>query len=289
MLSLNVGRNAVALASLLILFTLEAHSGNHGYFTAYTHHINRGERELMLMNDFTVPSSVNRQEGQKEYFSQMLELEYALTDRFAMEIMAESFFESGGSARFTGFRLENRYLLIKNDRWWNPMLYAEYEHLDASTRYKMEVSGWIHAPYETEEDEESVKDERILETRFILSRDFGLTNAAFNWINETDLRNGRTDFGYAIGIMRSTTSEHHQHGEEGEQKSVSLAGYGFELIGGLGDDRRLSLRPKDQQHYLQPVILLHLPQGWMLHSGVALGLTPASDRVLFRLAFAHEF
>ncbi|MBI2840626.1 MAG: hypothetical protein HYX75_20105 [Acidobacteria bacterium] len=266
--------------------------GNDGYFTTYNHHVEKGELELMIMSDFTVPSSANRNGGQNNYFSQMLELEYGVTDKYASELMIEAFQDVGGTVRFTGFRWENRYSFFKENKWLNPVVYMEYEHLDYATRYKMEVSGWVRPPYEEEESSEPEKDERILETRLILSHDFASTNVAFNWINETDLRGGLTDFGYSIGLMHKLGASHHHAegpdhesgGAHAEHRGAGLAAVGVELIGALGDSRRLALRPRDQQHYLQPMVMFHLGKGWMLHTGAAVGLTPSSDRLLLRMA-----
>lgn len=63
-----------------------------GYITTYDHHIWKGEFEIMLMNDFTHPSGKKREEnGHEDYFSQMVEIEYAPTDQLAPEFMAEAF------------------------------------------------------------------------------------------------------------------------------------------------------------------------------------------------------
>jgi len=290
---------AVLICIAAVLPARAARAGSGGYFTAYDHRIERGEFELMLMNDATVPSRANRAEGQHNYLSQMVELEYGVTEQFATELMLESFVDAEGLARFTGVRWENRYRLFKRETALNPVLYMEYEHLDLATRYKMEVSGWVHPPYR-EAAESEQKDERIMETRLILSHDLGQTNLTVNWINETDLRTGRTDFGHALGVMHHRGGESHHHGGahhhadtagDGERhtpRSPWLAGYGVELLGALGDDRRLAFSPSDQQHYLQPLALFHLGGSVMVHTGVAIGLSKASDRVLVRTAFGFD-
>src|SRR3989338_201064 len=110
-----------------------------GYFTTYSHHINKGEVELMLMADYTRPSEANREEGQRDYFSQMMELDMHLTNQFAFELMVESFQQpQGRESKFTGARYEARYRLFERPVPLNPMLYAEYEDLHHKTRYKME-------------------------------------------------------------------------------------------------------------------------------------------------------
>lgn len=254
-----------------------------GYITTYNHHIRQGELELMLMNDFTSPSDHKREkDGHKDYFSQMLELEYAPTSQLAFEFMLEAFEDIGtGESKFTGFRYETRYRPFKDEVPLNPTLYLEYEDLHLKTRYKMEVSGWVDPPYE-EEGEEPDR-ERILESRLILSQDFGPFNVAFNWINESDLNNsGETAFGYSFGILYRLP----QHPEEGHNhhaenikfiRPVSLA---FEFLGALGDTKKFDIQPSRQEHYFQPSIMFHIGKNSMLTLGFGIGLTKASDNMI---------
>ena len=281
---------ALCLAAIVGL-SAAARAGNGGYFAVYNHHIEKGEKEIMLMSDYTSPSKANREEGQKNYFSQMLELEWAPTDKFATELMLEGFAEPGGVKRFTGFRWENRYRIFKDDVPLNPMLYTEYEHLSHLTRFKMEVSGWVHPPYKEKEETGPEKDERIMETRLVLSEDFGGTNVAFNWLNETDLRNTKTDFGYLFGVMHKLgKGGHEQHGASHEGHSgggFRLAAVGVELWGALGDSRKLDLAPSRQQHYLSPVAMFHLGDDIMFHVSPTIGLSKVSDNLL-RFAVGFE-
>ncbi|MBI1883346.1 MAG: hypothetical protein HYS08_03975 [Chlamydiae bacterium] len=265
-----------------------------GYFTTYSHHIEKGELVFMLMNDFTSPSDAKREEGQENYLSHMLEIEYAPTNQLALEWMTEWFEETGGDeAKFTGFRYEARYRLFEKEVPLNPVLYVEYEDLDPATRYKMEVSGWVTPPYEEEEAEEPDR-ERIIETRVILSQDFSERwNAAFNWINETDTDNGITAFGYATGVSYRLYSQEHEHAhhfrETAEKPAFIMpAGLAVEFIGALGDSKKLDFSPSRQEHYIQPSIMFHVGERAMLSAGFAIGLTRSSDD-LVRLNFHVEF
>lgn len=267
----------------------------HPYSTAYTSHIEEGEIELMLMADFTIPSRVRREEGQRNYFSQMLELEYAPTSQLAFEFMMEGFEEvDTADVRFTGFRYEGRYRLFDEKVPLNPMIYAEYEDLDADTRYKMEVSGWVEPPYE--EDGDEPERESILESRLVLSEDFGPWNAAFNWITESDLKSGTTAFGYALGFAYVFPGHgaDHAHADEGKaceptdpDDFLRVATVGVELFGGLGDTRRFDVDPSRQEHYLQPSVMLHAGD-LMVSFGVAFGLTRDSDDII-RIGVGWEF
>lgn len=266
------------------LFLTSTALADTGYLTTYSHHIYKGELELMIMTDLTSPSKVNREDGQGQYLSQMIELEYAPTDRLALEFMAEGFRDlETGVGRFTGFRYEARFNPFIPKLPLNPVLYVELEDLDPATRYKMEVSGWVTPPYVEATGSEEGR-EKIIETRLILSNDFGPWNLAFNWINETDLRNGVTAFGYASGLLYTLESkgddqkEHHGHSMAGGFFApISL---GLELVGALGDTKNFGLDTARQQHYLQPSIMLQAGENAMLSVGFMIGLTEVSDDVV---------
>lgn len=260
-----------------------------GYMTTYNHHMYKGEFEVMLMNDFTSPSDPKRRnDGHKNYFSQMVEVEYAPTSQLALEFMAEGFEDVGtGDSRFTGFRYETRYRLFKEEVPLNPVLYAEYEQLHVATRYKMEVSGWVEPPFEEEEGDSDRED--ILETRLILSQDFGRWNVAFNWINESDLNAGGAAFGYSLGFLYRM----HQHAEQDhahhtKKQFMQPATLAFEFFGALGDTNKFDLRPARQEHYFQPSVMFHVSENSMLNIGVGIGLSHASDN-LIRLMYGWMF
>ncbi len=287
--------------------------GDGGYITTYAHHLEAGEIEVMLMTDYTSPSEPRQDEGQGEYISQMLMVDYHVTDQFVVEQMVEWFQAvSTGEGKFTGYRLEARYKVFPKEVPLNPMLYAEYEDLDPETRFKMETSGWILPPYR-EEPEGEPERERIMETRLVLSQDFGRWNAAVNWINESDLRGGETAFGYTMGVVYrihahgpTTHMAHAGHdennpeccSEEKEEKPKKskkdkepffrAGALAVELFGALGDTRQFGVRPARQEHYLQPGIMFHLGKHGMLGFGFAFGLSDASDDLL-RLSMMWEF
>ncbi len=287
----NLKRELIISAVILLMHTFGTISAlaHEGYITTYNHHIYKGEFEVMLMNDFTSPSGPKRRnDGHENYFSQMLEIEYAPTSQLAFEFMAEAFEDIGtGDARFTGFRYETRYRLFKEEVPLNPVLYVEYEDLHVATRYKMEVSGWVEPPFKEEEGDSDR--ESILESRLILSEDFGRWNVAFNWINESDLNAGEAAFGYSLGFLYRLP----QHSEEGHAHHAKSAKFmpttlAFEFFGALGDTNKFDLRPSRQEHYFQPSVMFHVGENSMFSIGAGIGLSHASDNML-RLMYGWMF
>lgn len=47
-----------------------------------------------------------------------------------------------------------------------------------------------------------------------------------------------------------------------------------------GDNEQLGIIPWRQEHYFQPDIMLHLPNGLKLNTAFAIGLTDASDDMM---------
>lgn len=275
-------------------------AGNDIYFVTYNHHMTEGETELMVMTDYTEPAERSEDKKLGGYLSEMVELEYGVTQQFATEIMLEGFVDtSDGYGKFTGFRWENRYRLNNDENWFlNPVIYMEYEDLDPKTRFKMEVSGREDGKGEPPEEDQR---ERIMETRLILSRDVGPLNMAFDWINETDMRrSGFTDFGYALGVRYDLGGHRpaHDHAEhEGRSLTAgaasagsrpALAAVGLELFGGLGNSRAFGGSFDVQPHYLSPIVMFHPSDHVMIHVGAAFGLTGVSDD-LVRTGIAWEF
>ncbi|MBI2967787.1 MAG: hypothetical protein HYY40_08235 [Bacteroidetes bacterium] len=295
-------RSGSILLFLLPLMLLpSAMSAQEGYITTYGHEIEKGEVEFMLMFDHTNPSVPDKEEGQREFLSQMPKIGFNPTDKLELEFMVEGFEEFGtGITRFTGFRFETRYRLVKKEIPLNPTIYFEYEGLSAETRFKMETSGWMNPPYA--EEEEEADREKILESRLILSQNIKNWNVAFNWINELDTRSGYTAFGYSFGLMNKIHSHAKSemficpmHPEiissvpgtciscgmnllkKGDNRHLQPGSFAFEFLGTAGDTKNAGIDFSRQEHYFQPSVMLHLKNNSMVVVGFAIGLTEASD------------
>lgn len=258
---------SILFLGMMAVLPVCAQAGNGANFVLYNHHTpEAGEKELMLMNDLGQEADGTR------YAAQMIEFELGITDRLTTEFMVEGQKTDGvGGYRFTGFRWENRYRLFEYGTFLNPVLYMEYESLAEDTKYLMEVSG--------REDATPIAKprlrERVLETRLILGHDFSSDfNAAFNWINESDLDTGVTAFGYTFGL---------------NYRLAPMVVFGLEWFGAAGDnDKGLTLDPSITQHYIAPNIMLDIGEHMKVKFGGAIGLTNVSQDI-FRLAVGYEF
>ena len=274
--------------ALALLVARAGWAGNNGYFITYNSNIEQGEVELALKTDLTAPSRFRKEDGQGNYFSHMLELEYAPLRQLATEFMVEWFEDLGShDSKFGGFRWENRFRLFKDQVPLNPMLYLEYEDRDTAARFKSEVAGWVRPPYP--EGEEPFR-ERSLESRLVLSQNIDDVDVAFNWINETSINDGVTEFGYSIGTMWRVEGhgENDEAREEHNEAAEKGIGVGLEMYGALGDTKSFALKPSRQQHYLAPIFSVHFAEHCQFQTQLALGLTKASDD-LVRTMFAYEF
>jgi hypothetical protein len=295
-------QNVAGIAAFMLFSAIC--TAQEGYVTTYGHEVEKGETEFMLMIDHTSPSKIDREEGPRNFLSQMPKIGFNPTSQLEIELMVEVFQEFGtGISKFTGFRFETRYRLFKKEVFLNPTIYFEFEDLDPETRFKMETSGWLVPPYAVEPESENER-EKILESRFILSQNIGNWNIALNWINETDTRTGATPFGYAVGAMYKLNSHSEHDGDiyscpmhpdvvsdkpgecskcgmkltkKNHKKGLVVSTLTFEFLGALGDNKKMGIVPWRQEHYFQPGIMMHLPNGLMLSTAFAIGLTDASD------------
>lgn len=286
------------MASILSIVKPDiVNAGSGPFFVVYDHHPeNKGDVEVMLMTDYA------RARVGSDNIAQMLEIEYGVTDQWTTEFMIEGQKTMGDTWLYTGWRWENRYRLFKEELPINPMVYVEWENLNGATKYKMEVSGF--KDLEPVENAEAKKEkERILETRLILGKDFGPMTIALNWINESDTRNKwETAYGYALGFSyafnpiyserRLKENGGHNHQQHRTNYNVTQWVIGAEMYGGLGDTKSFGIKPDKQEHYIAPVIQMvwHL-SNIMLHFNFspAIGLTSASDKIIFRTSIGVEF
>jgi len=236
------------------------------YFVTYDHHLEeRGELEVSLAATSGVPK-----DGESRYHAPWFEFEYGVSDRWTTELYLEGTVIRDDGSAFTGWRWENRVRPLKGEHLFNPILYVEYESVNEASRIQKEIvgSGALDFGPISELRHEHAHE---LETKLIVSSTFGRWNVAENFTAEKNLSEEEgVEFGYSVGVSRAHRS---------------LAA-GIEAYGGMGST--LGFDAHEQRHYLAPVLSWHIAPG-TLKVSVAAGLTPASDRVLFRVGYSLEF
>ena len=105
---------------------------------------------------------------------------------------------SGQSILFTGYRWENRFRLLADEHWINPVLYVEVENANAADKSLLEVVGHdgnhsLAAPNRYAAQQKN----RELEAKLILGSTFRGWTIAEYFIAQKNVRHEPFEFGYA--------------------------------------------------------------------------------------------
>lgn len=107
----------------------------------------------------------------------------------------------------TGFRFENRFRPLRDKHWVNPVLYLEYEDVNAGDKSFLEVTG--NTSFATLAVPKALlrkEVERSLEEKLILSSNIKGWNLSENFISEKALNEPEPwEFGYAGSVATSRT------------------------------------------------------------------------------------
>lgn len=271
---------ALSFCCLLAPFS-PASAGSGANFVVYNHHLaDQGEKEVKLYSDFSDAGPAG-----SDYFAQLVELEYGVTDRWTAALYFEGVKSSGEDYEFGGWRFENRVQLFKGSVFLNPVLYVEYEQLEPDHRYKRSVKGRVEAG---EGDKEEAT-EHELETKLLLGQDVtDRLDVAFNWINEVNLDSGKWEFGYAAGLNYVLFETEASTAAGGWSiKEVKL---GAELFGGLGDSQEgLTVSASETEQYAGINLKGEFSNGIEVGIGGAFGLTDHSENAILRTFIGYEF
>jgi hypothetical protein len=283
---------------LILLFFLGGGAGLEAqmdpYFTAINHPVPQDTMMVMLLSDFQSARSTN------DFFTGMSMVQYGLTPRWTVGFMAEGQKIFGLPTTYGGLRINSYFRVFPKDHLLNFTLYGEYEGLNGAALYKMEVAGFggedLNEPLATARRTHV----RTFEQRAIMYHDWGRVNLTFNFINETDLENGENDFGYAWGVFRQaayTTMETDKGmaGMAGKSKmkapplfTFQRLGYGFEMIGALGNTHQFGFDWPRQQQYVGPVFSYSLSKRWTVQVEPAFGLSHVSDPFVLRMGVGYS-
>lgn len=267
---------------LIILLTLNAVcacAGERPYIATYDHQMEEpGNLEVSINPVLGMPKAGGG------FLGSWTELEYGVNAWWTTEFYLDGQYTRHDSTLFTGFRWENRFRPLMGEHWINPVLYVEFENLNAADKTLKEVVGFGPEEEHAEPNSETRRErEREIETKLILSSNFRGWNVSENLIGEKNLSNEPWEFGYAMGVSRPL-------GLEASPRPCNLCRenfrLGMELFGGLGTWHQFGL--SGPSHYLAPVVAWEFSNGTTLRFSPAWGLTASSHRALVRFSVSYE-
>lgn len=271
----NIHRRLGLIASFFVIFFTSS-SSSHGsegpYFVTYSQYMEeKGDLEI------GINAVRGKPRGGNAFLGSWMEFEYGIGNWWTTEFYLDGQWTANESAIFTGFRLENRFRPFPGNHVINPVLYTEYEDVDAADKTLQEIVG-----FDSQEDQRVPNDiarrehEHEIETRLILGSDFRDWNFSGNFIAEKNLSDGPWEFGYAAGLRRSLSST----------GSLREFRAGVEFFGGLGDWNRFTVR--DTSQYVGICLGWKVSGGTFFRISPAFGLTRQSNDFLLRFGISQE-
>jgi len=282
----------ILIAGLLWAILLnwsQAQMNMNPYFTVINYPVEKHSMMLMAMSDFQSSYVGNN------FFTGMLMAEYGLSPRWTAAIMTEGQKIDDQHAAYGGMRLSTYFHLFRDEKLLNLTLYGEFEDLNGAALYKMEVSGFGHGDLTESVALARKTHARTFEQRLIIYHDWNRINATFNFIRETILQAPYgSDYGYAMGLFyksswMSGSMEDMATVNAPPALSLSRLGYGFEMIGALGNNHRFGFHWNDQQHYLGAVLQYTISSHWSVRLEPSFGLSHVSDPFMLRTGLAYMF
>lgn len=249
------------------------------YFVAYSHHLEEpGNLEIGWKHASGQPGGGDR------FYGEDLEFEYGTREWWTTELYLDGQSTENQSTIFTGFRFENRFRMLMKEHVVNPVLYAEFEDVNAADKSLLEVVGHDGLPDFLERNSVARQDQqRELELKLILSSDVKGWNVSENFISEKNLTDAPWEFGYAVAASRPLRLR-------GSARECPFCAEriraGAEMYGGLGDTH--SLGTHDTSHYVAPVAGWSLPGGLNLTGSVGFGLNGYSLPRVYRVGLSYE-
>lgn len=267
----------VFFAVLLVMGLTHPVRAQENYFVTYSHQLEEpGNLEI------ATKSITGSPKGGNPFVATALEFEYGFSAWWTTELYLDGQTTAGESTVFTGFRLENRFRPLLTEHRINPVLYFEFEDINAADKTLLEVVG-----HDTREDflsrNNRSEKEREAELKLILSSNFKGWNVSENFIAEKNLAGEPWEFGYALGASRALALAASAKSCKVCRENFAL---GAEMYGGLGEVHSFGLA--DTSHYLGPVLAWNIPRGPTLRLSPNFGLNHNSHGFLFRFMFSYE-
>jgi hypothetical protein len=247
------------------------------YFVTYSHQLEEpGNLEI------AAKSVTGSPRGGNPFVATALEFEYGINGWWTAELYLDGQTTAGESTVFTGFRIENRIRPLMREHWINPVLYFEFENLNAADKALLEVVG-----HDSNADlilrNSRAEKEREAEFKLILSSNFKGWNISENFIAEKNLGPFSWEFGYALGASRPLALKVSPRRCIFCRENFAL---GAEMYGGLGE--RYSFGLSDTSHYFGPVVTWDLPAGPSIRLSPNFGLNRISNGFMLRFMLSYE-
>lgn len=269
---------SLSAALLSLLAAVPAAAGDRPYFITYDSNMEEpGNLEIEIMGLTGQPK------GGDAFLSGLMEFEYGAKGWWTTEFYLDGQTTANQSTVFTGFRWENRFRMLMKEHRVNPVLYFEFEDINAADKTLKEVVG-----YDSQEDGlvpnriARADKQREVEAKLILSSNLNGWNLSENFIAEKNLEASPWEFGYAAAVSRPLALA-----ASPEECVLCRENFqvGAEFYGGLGTAEKFLGSGTSQ--YVAPVI------GWQVHDALikiapTFGLTDASYRVMLRFGLNYE-
>ncbi len=250
------------------------------YFVTYSDAMEEpGNLEISYKGINAAPKNANA------FNSATVEFEYGLKAYWTTEVYLSGQTTQNASTIFTGYRWENRFRPLMRTHFINPVLYVEYENVNAADRSFLEII-----------DHQSISDlyltnaqgrnetERSLELKLILSSNAHGWNISENFITEKALNESEPwEFGYALAVSRPLALEAGRKNCVFCRENFSA---GLELYGGLGTADGFGWKQTSQ--YLGPILRFNIPKGPSIGFEPSFGLNSNSVGVFWRFEVSYE-
>jgi len=251
------------------------------YIVTYDHYLEEpGNLDVEYFSTF------GTQRGANDFHAFWMEFEYGAKAWWTTEFYLDAQTTFHDTTLFTGFRWENRFRMLKREHFINPVIYVEYEQINAADKIIKEVEGHdIESDHAGPNADLSQEHDHELEFKLLLSKTFKGWNFAVNPLATKNISpNNPWEFGYAIGASHPLALAASPNRCNFCRENFIA---GVEMYGGLGDTDKFGL--PDTSHYLAPAIAWNLPSGWTLRLSPGFGLNDNSHRLLLRWGISREF
>jgi hypothetical protein len=276
------GSNSIALILfLLVCPSSRLRAQESPYIVTYNHSLEEpGNLEVEYFSTF------GTQRGGNDFHAFWSEFEYGATSWWTTALYVDGQTTFTDSTVFTGFRLENRFRLLRREHLVNPVLYVEYGQISGADKILKEIEGHDRESNFADSNAALRKEHKHeLELKLLLSSNVKGWNVAVNPIVTKNLLPSEPwEFAYAVGVSRPLALK-----ASSSRCNLCRENFfaGVEMYGGLGSAQSAGLH--DTSHYLAPAVAWNLPSDWTLRLSSGFGLNDNSHRLLLRWGVSREF